>query len=77
MLFIVKVKKRAPYESDRPFADAVVGWISASDVHEARYKATSVGESNLAAELYRREFVSPGKFLLTTTTEHEYWLFAD
>lgn len=44
----------------------VVGWIIGPDIHEMRRAADAIGESELAAALYREEFPRPGKHELPT-----------
>lgn len=45
----------------------IKGWIIAHDVHDARRQADAAFERELAAELYRMEFVPPaGKHELRT-----------
>ena len=46
--------------------DEVAGWIIGTDVHDLRCKAYAAGDYELAQELYRFEFVQPGKHVLRT-----------
>lgn len=39
----------------------ITGWIIAQDTHDARRRAQSAGDVQLASDLYRIEFPAPGK----------------
>lgn len=42
----------------------IVGWIIATDVHDARRQAAAAFDHVLASELYRHEFLPAGKHRL-------------
>jgi hypothetical protein len=65
MICIVKFKPMAPPTGDYSAAPFIDGWLIATDVHDARRQAAALGDSNLAAELYRREFLPGGKHQIT------------
>lgn len=65
MICILKIKRPETFVAPSVLTD-IAGWIIATDVHDARHQAQLAFEAELAAELYRWEFPTPGKHQLTT-----------
>lgn len=65
MICILKVKRVDSFLAPSALLD-IAGWIIATDVHDARHQAQMAFEADLAAELYRWEWPTPGKHQLTT-----------
>lgn len=60
-------------------APEILGWLIATDVHDARRKADAAGESHLASALYSMEFPRAGRHEISSgyIGEHRYIMLVD